>query len=267
MSPLFVRAALLAALITAACSDEIEIDDHDEVYMKASSPDTVTCAASIEWAHVRARSIEGAMRRALRRGEIVELFAHDPDHTVPIEKIEQTFALATKHGLPFVTYRQIALGEAKGASLAFSFDDNTIDDWYALRPLLDKYGAKVTFFVSKYPQLSDAQRAELQALAHDGHDIEYHTTHHEDAPSYVAAHGMAAYLADDIEPGLKAMIADGYDPIVFAYPFGFRTAELDDELLTRFALLRSVWHECPRDRKPGPHGHADAEADLDVETE
>jgi hypothetical protein len=71
------------------------------------------------------------------------------------------------------------------------------------------------------------------------------------------AHGLDAYLADDIDPALAAMRADGWAPIVFAYPMGHRTAEIDRALLDRegFALLRSVMRECPRDL----HGAARAD--------
>jgi hypothetical protein len=37
----------------------------------------------------------------------------------------------------------------------------------------------------------------------------------------------------------------GFDPITFAYPFGARTAELDEALLQHFRLLRAIRYTCP----------------------
>jgi peptidoglycan/xylan/chitin deacetylase (PgdA/CDA1 family) len=86
----------------------------------------------------------------------------------------------------------------------------------------------------------------LHDLAADGHAIEFHGTEHLDARRYVADHGLDAYLADEIDPGLAAMRADGFDPHVFAYPFGAHTAATDRALLDRFTLLRTVRTTCPR---------------------
>src|SRR5262249_2026843 len=136
------------------------------------------------------------------------------------------------------------------AGIAYSFDDASIDDWAALRPTLARHHARVTFFISKYDQFTPAQRQLVRDLASDGHDIEYHSTHHETAPGCGAARGPDASLADAIDPALAAMRADGIAPVVFAYPYGHRTPALDRALLDRehFQLLRSVMRECPKSR-------------------
>ena len=59
----------------------------------------------------------------------------------------------------------------------------------------------MTFFVSAYTELGDTEKAQLRQLADDGHDIEYHSTHHyfaEDATP--AQHGDDAYVTDAISP-------------------------------------------------------------------
>jgi hypothetical protein len=80
----------------------------------------------------------------------------------------------------------------------------------------------------------------------DGHDIEYHSTHHYNAENYANDHGVDAYINDDILPGLMAMKADGYtDMHIFAYPFGARTSATDDALKPYFHHLRAIYSTCP----------------------
>jgi peptidoglycan/xylan/chitin deacetylase (PgdA/CDA1 family) len=114
-----------------------------------------------------------------------------------------------------------------------------------MRPLFDHYGARITFFVDGYAGLDAGAKAQLADLAADGHDIEYHSVAHHNAETYAAANGVAAYVDADIRPGLDAMRADGWDPIVFAYPHGARTAETDAALLEIFSHLRAIHSTCP----------------------
>src|SRR6185503_17372050 len=96
--------------------------------------------------------------------------------------------------------------------------------WHSLRPIFELYGAKVTFFISAYHALSDDDKRKLHDLANDGHSIDYHSTNHQNAETYSAEHGVDGYITDDILPDLELMLADGFDPTTFAYPFGARTA-------------------------------------------
>jgi peptidoglycan/xylan/chitin deacetylase (PgdA/CDA1 family) len=205
----------------------------------------VACAALADDTRFSMDSVQGALRRAHDERRVVQIFLHDPGKTVSPGRLEAILSTATELGLRFVTYRELAAGVPKGPGIALSFDDWYTHDWAQERPLFDSYGAQVTFFVSDYDGFGDKDRKELRSLADDGHDIEYHSTRHQDAPKYVREHGMAEYLAKDIDPALAVMRADGYDPIVFAYPLGFRTRELDVALLARFALLRATTDECP----------------------
>jgi peptidoglycan/xylan/chitin deacetylase (PgdA/CDA1 family) len=114
------------------------------------------------------------------------------------------------------------------------------DAWYAIRPQLLAVGARVTFFVSRYAALRDEQHAKLHELAADGHAIEAHGVLHLRAPEYVEDHGLAAYLDNEVVPSIEVMRADGFPVTSFAYPFGARTAEIDDEILEHVAILRSI---------------------------
>jgi hypothetical protein len=252
---------LVALLVTVGCKPNFDLVDREDIFAEPGDRD-VMCAASMEWPHIDETVIDAALDRANRDHIVVQLFGHDPGVTVPVDKIEMVLDDADAHGLAWVTYRDLAAGVPRTAGIAFSFDDTYVDHWSALRPMLARYHARVTFFVSSYDQLTAAQRQELRDLAADGHDIEYHSTRHHNAPEYVRKHGLDAYLADDIDPALAAMRADGWDPVVFAYPYGHRSDELDRALLGRehFQLLRSVMRECPESR----HEHAsDAKDQLE----
>ena len=186
-------------------------------------------------------SIDGALDRAAERGEVVELYAHDPGRTVPVDKIEHVLAGAAARGLPFVTYRDFAGGNVTGPGLALSFDDTYVYHWFDAEELLARYDARVTFFISQFRDLGDERVGLLHQLADAGHDIEAHSVRHEKAPLYVEERGVAAYLAEEAVPSIDALAAAGFAaPVAYAYPYGARTDELDEALLEHVPVLRSV---------------------------
>jgi hypothetical protein len=229
---------ILIALLLASCQQDIA--SMDSVFYGGGER-RVHCSVNLDSkARNGTSSIDGGLDRALERGEIIELYAHHPGVTVPIDTIEHVLAGAQQRGLAFVTYHDLALGTWTAPGLALSFDDSSVDAWYSLRDLFAQYNARVTFFVTRYAILYDYQRGELAELAADGHDLEAHTVKHLRAPQYVEDHGLDAYLADEAQPSIDVLRGDGYDVQAFAYPFGARTGELDDALLGRVPLLRSV---------------------------
>jgi peptidoglycan/xylan/chitin deacetylase (PgdA/CDA1 family) len=198
-------------------------------------------------------SIDGALDRAAERGEVVELYAHRPGRTISFDKLEHVLAGAVARGLPFVTYADFAAGGGAGPGLALSFDDSGIKEWTAARPLFLQYGARATFFVTRYPRFTDEGRAQLRQLAADGHDIAAHSIAHRRAPAYVEERGVTAYLEEEALPSIEVLRADGYEVTSFAYPYGARTGELDRALGRYVPVLRSlaypfegVYSPCPR---------------------
>jgi len=217
----------------------------DEIYYDWNDR-TVLCAASIDdRAGNDLDTIERGLERAHDRGEVLELYGHQPGDThagadVPVDKIEAMLAKASELGLTFYTSDQLTAAGAHTAGFALSFDDAHIDDWWAMRPIFDRYGAKVTFFVTRYYLWDEAMKAKLRDLASDGHSIQAHSVNHLRAPEYVSEHGLAAYLADEALPSIDGLAADGYHVTDYAYPFGARTSELDRALLQHVQRLRAV---------------------------
>jgi hypothetical protein len=202
----------------------------------------VHCAIDIDtFARNDLASIEAGMDRARDRGQVLELYMHDPGRTVEWDALESVLAAARDRQLAFYTYADLARGVATpGPGVIVSMDDAAIADWVAGIPLYAQYGARVTFFVAYFPQLSDGERAALHDLAAAGHAIEAHSVKHLRAPLYVEQKGLGAYLTDEALPSIELLRVEGFDVSTYAYPYGSRTGEIDDALLRHVDLLRSV---------------------------
>lgn len=122
--------------------------------------------------------------------------------------------------------------------VALSFDDDFVDQWFDNAALLESYGAKVTFYVTRYEELSAERKAKLHELQKRGHEIGYHTVTHVDAEVFLQTHSVDEYLAQEIDPGLKRMNDDGFFPQTFAYPWNGHTPETDAALKARFRFVR-----------------------------
>ena len=169
---------------------------------------------------------------------MLHTYGHAP--TLDLNEYVPDFDWAAAHGVKMVTFRELAAG-FHGAGWAFTVDDDEVDAWFAWRDLLRAHGVHVTLFVTNFAKLTAAQRAELHALASDGHDIEAHSASHANAVDYSAAHGIDAYVRDEVLPSQAALVADGFAPVVaFSYPYGAHTHELDAALQPHFAWLRTT---------------------------
>jgi hypothetical protein len=232
-------------LVVALAGCDVTLSEIDNIYSRGLDG-PVMCGMSVDYKNtVSNDAIASGLDRAQVDGTVVHLYSHRPAGTVDVSTIEHIVAGAADRDMPFVTYRELAGGDAT-TGLAFSFDDHNIQSWHELIPLFELYGARVTFFISAYHGLEVEERDQLRELAAAGHDIEYHSTNHRDAEVVTSEQGLDAYLAEEITPDLELMRAEGFDPIVFAYPFGSRTDETDAALLERFSLLRGSSHDCPR---------------------
>ena len=74
----------------------------------------------------------------------------------------------------------------------------------------------------------------------DGNTIEAHGVNHASAIAYIPAHGLQAYLDDEIQPSIDILRADGFTPIAYAHPGGAHTRELDEALAGRIRFARSI---------------------------
>lgn len=240
-----LRVLTIACAVALTCCD-VALGELDQIYSRgADSP--VVCGANIDNKNaISTDSIAVGLDRAQTDGTVIHLYSHRPAGTVDESTIEQVVAGAADRDLPFVTYRDMALGTGPDRGLALSFDDRDIAGWYGLLPMFARYRARVTFFISQFHALSPEELDQLHAIAAAGHSIDYHSTNHLNAETFSRANGVEGYLTEDVMPDLAAMRANGFDPLVFAYPFGSRNAELDTALATHFRFLRASDFNCPR---------------------
>jgi peptidoglycan/xylan/chitin deacetylase (PgdA/CDA1 family) len=226
-----------ALLAVTACGNKIERKDFGPRFF--STPGMrVQCSKGVdrghEWKH---DALAASLATARDHGVVLHTYGHASK--LDLDEYAADFEWAARNGVPLVTFAELAAGHA-GAGWAFTVDDDEVDIWYSWRERLRQHRVKLTFFVSGYWNLTDPQKQQLRELANDGHDIEAHGTAHENAVDYVAAHGVDAYVRDEVMPSKDALVRNGYPVVAFAYPYGAHTAAIDDALLREFKLLRTT---------------------------
>ena len=105
------------------------------------------------------------------------------------------------------------------AVVTLGFDDGTVDQFTSAFPILQAYGVHATFFVNTGPIVagdpSHMTWADLQALASAGNEIAGHTIDHADLKPLSAADAEHEVCDDR-----NTLLAQGFAPESFAYPFG-----------------------------------------------
>ena len=95
--------------------------------------------------------------------------------------------------------------ENKPGGIAVTFDDAFVDEWHALREMLNRYNAKVTFFVSHFNRLGQYSIDKLKALRDDGHEIGFHGLKHLNAVKFMESRPIEQYMNEEILPGIEMM--------------------------------------------------------------
>lgn len=124
--------------------------------------------------------------------------------------------------------------------IALSFDDRFVKEWIQLKPLLNKYNAKVTFYITQPDSLSEEEVQILHELRKDGHEIGCHGAMHVRSMYYIWDNSLEKYMENEIFHALRTMKKQGFLPKTFAHPGGSQTWYSDRELLKHFSLLRDV---------------------------
>jgi hypothetical protein len=122
-----------------------------------------------------------------------------------------------------------------------TFDDGYKSQYTNVKPILDKYGYKGTFYVvCSYAQNEDKDRMnwnEIQELQKQGHDIESHSMSHSHLTE-IPAYRM------EIEIGVskQCLVSHGFNVTSFAYPFavGSQNKSIVDTVAKYYSLGRSA---------------------------
>ncbi len=129
-----------------------------------------------------------------------------------MKKYVHGFVLAVLIGIIIAGCRQdVPKGLLPHGSVALTFDDASVDNWYDHLPLLDSLGIKATFYISKYHTLSPEQKQRLHLIAAHGHEIAYHTTNHSDLRKLLEKKGMDYVIREEILKDLDLMQQDGFN--------------------------------------------------------
>jgi len=194
----------------------------------------------IDWGRVEQQFLQAEQHQW-----VALVHAHKPNITISVGAINRVLDLADEHHLAYLTYDELSAGPPR-AGVAFSIDDDDVDGWLTiLQPLLAAHHAKVSFFVTRWPQLNPVRLGELATLVADGNVLEAHSIDHVDAVEYVTANGLDAYLNNQVVPSIQIMVAAGYHPTSFAFPFGSTTPEISAAILQQVARVRTTPGPCP----------------------
>lgn len=125
-------------------------------------------------------------------------------------------------------------------TICLSFDDNYVNEWVELLPLLDEYDAKVTFFVCRLGEFSDSEKESLRKLIDHGHEIGAHGEIHVSVNQYIKSHGIVSYLRDEIKSNVDQLKQYGVKPRFFALPYGEHNKLMNLVLWFKFEGIRDV---------------------------
>lgn len=126
------------------------------------------------------------------------------------------------------------------AGVAITFDDDYVDQWFAVNSVLKPYDWKATFFVCEFDKLKYEELNKLKELKKEGHEIGGHGWIHLKAAPFEKKHGELDYLNKEIFPMLKDMREQSLPVHSFAYPYGSRDAATDTLLLHEFNIIRGT---------------------------
>lgn len=135
---------------------------------------------------------------------------------------------------------EATLASVPGGGVILTFDDNYVSDWLTIDATLQRFHWKATFFVTRYADLDADGIDGLHTLQAHGHEIASHGVHHVDAKEFIATHSANEYVAREVMPSIDVLAEQGFPVKAFAYPYGARTAKLDEALLDRVPILRGT---------------------------
>ncbi len=220
---MYSKRLVLNTRVVLTCLAGLAAGCHDADWLMYGWDDRrVLCSGSVDnlGGGVDRSFVEQSFEHAYHHNSVALFHAHVPGVTVSREMIEWLLVTAEAHHLDFVGYDELDQVHPSRAGFALAFDDQAVEEWSSVRDLFSAHAARVTFFITRFRRYTDEMKDGLLQLAADGHDIEAHGVEHLHSGDYVAAHGLDAYVDNEVEPSIEVLRTSGYAPTTFAFPFG-----------------------------------------------
>ncbi len=137
--------------------------------------------------------------------------------------------------------------------LTISFDDNLLSQYQNGRPIMNAAGLKGTYFViTQDPGNDDAAMswANLTTLKNEGNEIGGHTRTHDFLTQQTAAQQQSEILGS-----FQDLVAQGFSPKTFCYPYGDVNASVETQ-------VKNAGYSSARGSYYGPNGTTSDHYDL-----
>jgi hypothetical protein len=123
--------------------------------------------------------------------------------------------------------------------LSLSFDDRNLKEWVAYLDTFDKYGAKVTFFLSGAFNAEDLKM--IRKIKERGHAIGIHGLHHKEYNSKdMSLEASKKYFKEEFQPQIDMLRTIGITPVCAAMPNNVSNRTMDNFLVSNgFKRIRA----------------------------
>ncbi len=122
--------------------------------------------------------------------------------------------------------------------ILLTFDDYHIDNWHAFLPVLEKYDAKVTFYLNNLDKLTDEQITKAEQLMAAGQTIGCHGWRHVWPVQYSQDNGIEKFWEDEVKPCIDWYDAHGWNITNYAYAYNNYDEKTNARLFDRFDRFR-----------------------------
>ena len=185
----------------------------------------VHCAIDLDtYARNDLASVEAGLDRVAERGEVLELYAHDPGRTVEWSDLEAVLA-ATRRPRPAVLHVRRLRPRRAARPRRRAVVRRRVHRRLARRqrPLHAVRRAPDVLHRATTTSSDPSSRPRCTSSQREGHAIEAHSVAHLRAPLYAEQKGVGAYIADEALPSITRLRDDGFEVTTYAYPYGART--------------------------------------------
>jgi peptidoglycan/xylan/chitin deacetylase (PgdA/CDA1 family) len=162
------------------------------------------------------------------------------DNTASIKSFIEKVIQLSIFCFSVILFATCTVKEVKTSGICLSFDDNYLEQWVEILPLLDEYDAKATFFLTGVGKMTDQEKLWLKQIQEAGHEIGAHGEIHVSANTYIKKHGYFKYWEDEVQANVQALEEMGIKPDIFAYPYGEKNRLMDFIFWFQFKSTRNV---------------------------